>query len=67
MKCRKFIFTFFIMLFLLEGIVPFGGIQLMAQNGYKEFDGKLMPYIVEGNDTVFLSPIAAARVYEKKT
>ncbi len=37
-----------------------------AQDGYATIAGKLMPYIVEGGDTVYLSPLAAARVYEKK-
>lgn len=37
-----------------------------AQEGYARLGGKLMPYIIEGKDTVFLSPLAASRVYEKK-
>lgn len=37
-----------------------------AQEGYARLGGKLMPYIIEGKDTIFLSPLAASRVYEKK-
>lgn len=37
-----------------------------AQDGYVRLGGKLMPYIIEGKDTVYLSPLAASRIYEKK-
>lgn len=43
-----------------------GFFQASAQDGYAKLGGKLMPYIVEGKDTVYLSPLAASRVYEKK-
>lgn len=38
----------------------------LAQDGYKRTNGKLMPYIIEGKDTLYLQPLAAARIYEKK-
>jgi len=41
-------------------------IPLSAQDGYKELNGQLMAYIVEGTDTVYLSPLAASHIYEKK-
>lgn len=40
--------------------------SLRAQDGYGKIGGKVMPYIIDGRDTVYLSPIPAARVYEKK-
>lgn len=41
-------------------------LEIPAQDGYKTLDGKLLPYIVEEGDTVYLAPLAAARIYEKK-
>lgn len=38
----------------------------IGQDGYSKKDGKLMPYIIEGNDTVFLQPLQASHIYEKK-
>ena len=35
-------------------------------DGKAQFAGKMLPYIIEGKDTVYLSPLAASRVYEKK-
>lgn len=40
---------------------------LSAQDGYREIGGQMMPYIIEGADTVYLSPLAASHVYEKKS
>ncbi len=37
-----------------------------GQSGYKTLGGKLMQYVVENGDTVYLAPLNAARVYEKK-
>ena len=42
------------------------GSEAFAQDGYTRLGGKLMPYIVEKGDTIYMSPLAAARVYEKK-
>jgi len=58
---RKNIFTL-----LLALLIMAPSFSLYAQNGYKEKDGQVMPYIIEGNDTVYLSPLAAAHIYEKK-
>lgn len=48
---------------VLSVVLPVGA---AAQDGVKEKNGTFMPYIVEGKDTVYLSPLEAARVYEKK-
>lgn len=39
-----------------------------AQNGsgYTERNGVVLPYIIENGDTVYLAPLRAAHVYEKK-
>lgn len=41
-------------------------VSALCQDGYKKNEGKLMPYIIEGKDTIFLQPLNPARVYEKK-
>lgn len=60
MKRAKYILTLLILLMLMPQT------PLCAQQGTAMRNGKLMPYIIEGNDTIFLSPLAAARIYEKK-
>lgn len=47
-------------------LFPSADFLCKAQDGLKSANGQFLPYVVEGNDTVFLSPLAAARVYEKK-
>lgn len=37
-----------------------------AQDGYGKVDGNLLPYYIEGKDTVYFAPLPPARVYEKK-
>lgn len=37
-----------------------------GQSGYKTLGGRLMQYVVENGDTVYLAPLNAARIYEKK-
>lgn len=46
--------------------MPCSGVVCNGQDGYRNLGGQLMPYIIEGSDTIYLSPLAAARVYEKK-
>lgn len=62
MKGRSVILSALVFLMLF----PLDGVPCLAQDGFKDANGKIMPYIIEGNDTVYLSPLAAARVYEKK-
>ena len=50
----------------LTFIILWNGTPLSAQDGYTTLGGKLLPYIVEGTDTVYLAPLPAAKVYEKK-
>lgn len=59
-RCR----TFFPLLLAVLLLVPLD--RAYSQNGYRDVNGTLMPYIVEGGDTVYLSPLAASHVYEKK-
>lgn len=61
MSAKKGIIVLLTLLMLGGSVVPCAG-----QSGVKERGGQMMPYIIEGNDTVYLAPIAAARVYEKK-
>lgn len=53
-------------IFLLIAVTLSFAVSGTAQNGHAVLGGKLMPFIMEGNDTIFLSPIPAAKVYEKK-
>lgn len=41
-------------------------LAVSAQDGYKSLGGTLLPYVIENGDTVFLAPLKASRVYEKK-
>ena len=59
---RNFILSALAALFIL----PIGAHRAMAQDGYKSLGGSLLPYVIENGDTVFLAPLKAARVYEKK-
>lgn len=56
----------FIPCLLIASIVAGEYLPCTGQSGVKEKDGKFLTYIVEGRDTVYLAPLAAARVYEKK-
>lgn len=62
MKKANIIFTALVTAFLL----PAGMDGARAQDGYKSLGGSLLPYVIENGDTVFLAPLKAARVYEKK-
>jgi len=55
-----------ILVIILALLVLIPSYPAVAQSGYKEKNGQYMAYIVEGNDTVYLSPLAAAHVYERK-
>lgn len=61
MRRNRVIFALLSIVFLLADIHP-----AFAQDGYRKKDGKLLPYIIEGKDTVYFASLDAARVYEKK-
>ena len=56
----------FILFVSLSLLLVCSSLPIWAQDGYATINGQLMPYIVEGGDTVYLSPLAASRIYEKK-
>lgn len=56
----------FIPCLLIAAIVAGELFTCPGQSRVKESNGKMLTYIVEGKDTVYLAPLAAARVYEKK-
>lgn len=60
MKRAKYI------IILIASLLTLATQSAAAQDGHARLGGKLLPYIIEGKDTVFLSPLAASRVYEKK-
>lgn len=56
----------FIVAAFLVFLCPEAGFPCFGQDGYKSVDGRVLPYVIEQGDTIFLSPLKPARIYEKK-
>lgn len=63
MKRAKYISLLLMFMFVAAPLIAQNG---KSKNGFATIEGKVMPYIIEGNDTIFLAPLPAAKVYEKK-